>query len=62
MDNYMPSHGPLPAMHMRLPVSTAQLDVATVMVIDGPGGWWILAEPEVHFVHDIEVAVPDLAG
>jgi len=28
----------------------------------GPGGWWILAEPEAHFVRDIEVAVPDLAG
>jgi Uma2 family endonuclease len=28
----------------------------------GPGGWWILIEPEVHFVRDIEVAVPDLAG
>lgn len=28
----------------------------------GPGGWWILAEPEVHFVRDTEVAVPDLAG
>ena len=29
---------------------------------DGPGGWWILIEPEIHFVRDIEVAVPDLAG
>lgn len=28
----------------------------------GPGGWWILIEPEVHFVRDREVAVPDLAG
>ena len=28
----------------------------------GPGGWWILIEPEIHFVRDIEVAVPDLAG
>jgi len=28
----------------------------------GPGGWWIIAEPEVHFVRDSEVAVPDLAG
>jgi Uma2 family endonuclease len=28
----------------------------------GPGGWWIIDEPEVHFVRDIEVAVPDLAG
>jgi len=29
---------------------------------DGPGGWWILVEPEVHFIRDTEVAVPDLAG
>lgn len=28
----------------------------------GPGGWWILPEPEVHFVRDVQVAVPDLAG
>ncbi len=28
----------------------------------GPGGWWILDEPEVHFVRDTEVAVPDIAG
>jgi Uma2 family endonuclease len=28
----------------------------------GPGGWWIVPEPEVHFVRDTEVAVPDLAG
>ena len=29
---------------------------------DGPGGWWILVEPEIHFIRDQEVAVPDLAG
>lgn len=28
----------------------------------GPGGWWIIQEPEVHFIRDLEVAVPDLAG
>jgi len=28
----------------------------------GLDGWWILDEPEVHFVRNIEVAVPDLAG
>jgi Uma2 family endonuclease len=28
----------------------------------GPGGWWILIEPEIHLVRDTEVAVPDLAG
>lgn len=28
----------------------------------GPGGWWIIGEPEVHFVRDVELCVPDLAG
>jgi len=28
----------------------------------GPGGWWISIEPEVHFIRDIEVVVPDIAG
>ncbi len=28
----------------------------------GPGGWWILVEPEIHFIRDTEVCVPDLAG
>jgi Uma2 family endonuclease len=28
----------------------------------GPGGWWIVLEPEVHFVLDAEVTVPDIAG
>jgi Uma2 family endonuclease len=28
----------------------------------GPGGWWIIDEPEIHFVRDIEVCVPDIAG
>jgi Uma2 family endonuclease len=28
----------------------------------GPGGWWIIDEPEVHFLRDLEVAVPDLGG
>ncbi len=27
---------------------------------DGPGGWWILFEPELHFGED--VVVPDIAG
>jgi len=29
---------------------------------DGPGGWWIINEPEVHFSLDRDVTVPDLAG
>ena len=28
----------------------------------GPGGWWILTEPELHFIRDTEVVVPDLVG
>lgn len=28
----------------------------------GPGGWWILVEPEVHLKPDIEVVVPDIVG
>ena len=28
----------------------------------GPGGWWIIDEPELHFVRDKEVLVPDIAG
>ncbi|MGV0950937.1 MAG: Uma2 family endonuclease [Azonexus sp.] len=28
----------------------------------GPGGWWFIVEPELHFIHNTEVDVPDLAG
>lgn len=28
----------------------------------GPGGWWIIFEPEVHLKRDAEVVVPDIAG
>ena len=28
----------------------------------GPGGWWILDEPEIHFIRNQLVCVPDLAG
>ena len=28
----------------------------------GPGGWWIIDGPEIHFIRDVEVLVPDLAG
>lgn len=28
--------------------------------VNGPGGWWIVAEPELHFSED--VLIPDLAG
>jgi Uma2 family endonuclease len=29
---------------------------------NGPGGWQILPEPEIHFRRDVEVLVPDIAG
>mgnify|MGYP006293418055 CR=1 FL=1 len=38
----------------------AQLNVAFQLGRGGPGGWWILYEPEIHFEH--QVLVPDLAG
>ena len=28
----------------------------------GPGGWWIIDEPEVHLVLNQEVCVPDIGG
>ena len=30
--------------------------------LSGPGGWWILIEPELHLLGGNEVLVPDLAG
>ena len=30
--------------------------------LGGPGGWWILVEPELHLLGGDEVLVPDLAG
>lgn len=38
----------------------AQLHVAFQLGQGGPGGWWILDEPEVHF--GAQVLVPDLGG
>ncbi len=29
---------------------------------DGPGDWWLLQKPELHFVRDTQVLVPDIAG
>lgn len=40
----------------------ADLHVAYQRGRGGPGGWWILQEPEVHFLLDEEVSVPDIAG
>ncbi len=28
----------------------------------GPGGWWIIDEPELHLAHETLVLVPDIAG
>ena len=28
----------------------------------GPGGWWIILEPELHINDPVDVVVPDLAG
>lgn len=28
----------------------------------GPGGWWIIGEPEIHFIRDTLVVVPDIGG
>jgi Uma2 family endonuclease len=39
---------------------TGEIDAAFQKGRGGPGGWWIVAEPEVHLGED--VLVPDLAG
>jgi len=59
-------------LHTHPRPSVAHVNVGSVLEIElggpfhrgrgGPGGWWILVEPEVHFVRNVEVAVPDLAG
>jgi Uma2 family endonuclease len=47
---------------------TAELGLGATLLFpfqrgkDGPGGWWIVPEPELHFIRDTEVVVPDLAG
>ena len=38
----------------------AQLNVAFQLGQSGPGGWWIVDEPEIHF--GANVLVPDVAG
>ncbi len=39
--------------HLMLPYDQGQ---------GGPGGWWILDEPELHLGADPDILVPDLAG
>ena len=53
---------PRPSASHALAASTLQSDLGTTFQRGrgGPGGWWILSEPELHLGED--VAVPDLAG
>ncbi|MDD5037561.1 MAG: Uma2 family endonuclease [Methylococcaceae bacterium] len=55
---------PRPAGRHGLAASSLNTDLAAPFGLGrgGPGGWWIIPEPEVHFVRDTVVAVPDLAG
>ncbi len=55
---------PRPAGRHGLAASGLNTDLAAPFGFGrgGPGGWWIIPEPEVHFVRDTQVAVPDLAG
>ncbi len=44
--------------------SILQIDIGSVYQRGrgGPGGWWIIDEPELHFVRDTVILVPDIAG
>lgn len=55
---------PRPAGPHALACSTLLMDIGALYHRGrgGPGGWWILDEPELHFVRDTEVLVPDIAG
>ena len=53
---------PRPAMPRALASSALQSDLSNTFQFGrgGPGGWWIIFEPELHLGEDI--LVPDLAG
>ena len=53
---------PRPAMPHALASSALQSDLSNTFQFGrgGPGGWWIIFEPELHLGEDI--VVPDLAG
>ena len=53
---------PRPASPHALAVATLHMDLGSAFHRGrgGPGGWWILVEPELHLGDD--VLVPDLAG
>ncbi|MCY4634688.1 MAG: Uma2 family endonuclease [Acidobacteria bacterium] len=53
---------PRPAMLHALAASALEINVGAPFQFgrNGPGGWWIIVEPELHLGED--VLVPDLAG
>ncbi len=53
---------PRPALPHALASSSLQTDLSSAFQFGrgGPGGWWILFEPELHL--DEDIVVPDLAG
>lgn len=53
---------PRPALRHALASSTLGAEIGSAFQLGrgGPGGWWILDEPELHLAKDI--LVPDLAG
>ena len=53
---------PRPAAPHALAASALEIDLGAAFQFGrgGPGGWWIIVEPELHFGDDI--LVPDLAG
>jgi Uma2 family endonuclease len=53
---------PRPAAPHARAASVLMADIATAFDRGrgGPGGWWVLSEPELHF--DADVVVPDLTG
>lgn len=55
---------PRPAGPHALACSALQIEVGSAYHFGrgGPGGWWIIVEPEIHFIRDTEVLVPDIAG
>jgi Uma2 family endonuclease len=63
LDGQLYAH-PRPSGRHALAASSLGADLAGPFQFGrgGPGGWWIIDEPELHFVHDAEVDVPDLAG
>jgi Uma2 family endonuclease len=55
---------PRPAGPHALAASTLGMDLGTPFQRGrgGPGGWWIVYEPELHLGPEPDIVVPDLAG